>query len=273
MQGLGDNIYQRAFLSKIKSNIYLETSWPEIYEDLPNVKPVKPVTKLRTQKKNIDKYQSWHQPPRLPQNRIHYRDYGIMAGLQRSIGITPGLLALPDYGAPPIVGSYVVVRPVTLRKEWRADARNPLPEYVDQAVGALQARGIKVVSVADLEDGQEWSLSGYKADVELHKGELDFKQLMALCAHSSGIVGGIGWIVPVSLAYQVPSFVVCGGWGFYNHPEKLKQAAQNNCVSFIMPDKFCCCRDKFHRCNKRITNFKQELDQWIESTLTMEKTA
>ena len=57
MQGLGDNVYQRAFIkSLVKSKeVLLETPWPEIYEDLPNIKFIKPQTKLRTQKKSLEK--------------------------------------------------------------------------------------------------------------------------------------------------------------------------------------------------------------------------
>lgn len=262
MLGLGDNIYQRAVLQQIKEPTYLITSWPELYEDLPNIKPVKPVTKLRTQKKNADKYRVWHREPNLPLKTVAYRDYGILRGLQQTIGVKAGEMTLPDFGESPVSGDYIVVRPVTIRKEWRADSRNPLPEYIDEAVEALKQRGIKVVSVADLEDKQEWSLSRYKADIEFHKGELSVKQLMALCANARGIVGGVGWIVPASMAYKVPSFIVMGGWGHFNHPGKL---GYHSSVLYVMPDNFCECSNKYHQCQRAITNFSTRLSKWIDT--------
>ena len=55
MAGLGDNIFQRAFIkSLVKSQeVLLETPWPELYQDLPNIKFIKPNTRLRTQAKNL----------------------------------------------------------------------------------------------------------------------------------------------------------------------------------------------------------------------------
>ena len=56
MKGLGDNIYQRAFVKeyvKKHRNISLDTPWPEIYKDIPNVNFIRPQTNLRTQSKNI----------------------------------------------------------------------------------------------------------------------------------------------------------------------------------------------------------------------------
>ena len=41
MKGLGDNIYQRAFVKRLPGPVYLETPWPELYEDLPGVKFVR----------------------------------------------------------------------------------------------------------------------------------------------------------------------------------------------------------------------------------------
>ena len=51
MLGLGDNIYQRAFVKQLPAGTYIRTAWPELYEDLP-VLPVRSFTTLRTQRKN-----------------------------------------------------------------------------------------------------------------------------------------------------------------------------------------------------------------------------
>ena len=45
MMGLGDNVYQRAFISAIKFPVYIETPWPELYEGT-LARPVLPLTHL-----------------------------------------------------------------------------------------------------------------------------------------------------------------------------------------------------------------------------------
>lgn len=53
MYGLGDSIYQRAFVRQFPG-AYIRTPWPELYADL-DVKFVKSNTLLRTQRKNEDR--------------------------------------------------------------------------------------------------------------------------------------------------------------------------------------------------------------------------
>lgn len=54
MHGLGDNLHQRAILKELSKNnqIYLETSWPQVYWDLENINFISKGTNLRTQLKN-----------------------------------------------------------------------------------------------------------------------------------------------------------------------------------------------------------------------------
>jgi len=269
MLGLGDSIYQRAFLKKETNQVYFVTSWPELYEDLSHVIPVKPVTKLRTQKKNADNYRRWQPAPEATPKPISYGAHGIIKGLSLAFGKKPCEMDLPDYGESPVKGDYVVVRPVTLRQEWKAVSRNPEPEYIAEAVEAIKAKGLKVVSVADLEEGKEWLVGNQlNADIEFHKGELSIKQLMALCANAKGLIGGVGWIVPTSLAYKVPSWVVLGGHGTFNHPKQLKQIDYpNDSITWAMPDNFCMCRQMLHDCDKTISDYSEKLSRWIETTL------
>ena len=55
MHGLGDCLHQRAIIRQLRkrySKIYLETSWPQIYHDMPDIRLVNRGTSLRTQTKN-----------------------------------------------------------------------------------------------------------------------------------------------------------------------------------------------------------------------------
>lgn len=265
MRGLGDNIYQRAFLAQLAGPVYLETPWPELYADMPHVLPVRPQTTLRTQLKNIARNSAWHDAPVYRSGpRIAYSK-GIIPGMARAFGVEPGPLSLPDFGPSPVGGRYAVVRPVTVRAEWRADARNPLPEYVAEAAEELRAQGYRVVSVADLEPGAEWLVGDAPpADVQYHAGELDVRQLLALVQNAAAVVGGIGWLVPAAIAAQVPAWIICGGQGGYNAPELITDPRLGpRRVEFAVPGRFCRCIERTHNCDKRIERHRTRFASWL----------
>lgn len=269
MRGLGDNIYQRAFVQRLKGPVVLETPWPELYSDIPGVTFACPVTTLRTQLKNMARQRSWVPKSRYGrQVTVRYGAEGIMRGMQEAFGVAPAPMSLPPLPRPVVGGPYVIVRPVTLRTEWMADTRNPLPEYVAQASEEAARRGYTVVSVADLEFGKEF-IVGEKppAHLEFHEGQLDLLQLLALVAGASAVIGGIGWIVPACIAASVPALVVCGGQGGFNAPELI--APQDSTITFAVPDNFCRCTTRQHNCDKRISNYAATLTAWADQHLTV----
>ena len=269
MQGLGDNVYQRAFIkSLVKSKeVLLETPWPEIYEDLPNIKFIKPQTKLRTQKKSLEKVDknllagSYYGPA----IQISYDHRGMMRGMRDKFGVDSSLFDLPDFESP-ISGDYAVIRPATVRDEWKASSRNPKPEYLAECAQMLIDRGIKVISVADLEEGAEWAIEPLpKATETYHRGEFSIKELLGLVQHAKIVVGGIGWLVPAAIAYKVPAWFIFGGYGAYNSPENLFDAGRMDLskVGYALPDDFCRCRDGSHNCRKEISNHATKFAEWL----------
>ena len=270
MKGLGDNIYQRAFLKNTPGPVYLDTPWPELVSDLPHVHCVRPQTNLRTQAKNIARHSSWLMPPaKQPARHIRYGTEGIIPDMIASFGVMPGEFDLPPLPSSPESGKYVVVRPATVRSEWRADTRNPLPMYIAEAVMHASARGYKIISVADLQEGHEWLVGPEPyADVRYHKGELPVEQLLALVANASAVIGGIGWLVPAALSAKVPAWIICGGQGGYNAPELITPKGQSN-ITFAVPDNFCRCRLKMHNCDKRISDYDSKLTTWAERAIPM----
>lgn len=270
MLGLGDNVYQRAFIKNLKKPVYLHTCWWQFYQDIPGVELIKPNTRLRTQNKNANKAPEgvWTQkkPHITPYNthRVFYTGNGILNGMQSCLKIKPDFIDLPDFGEPVVQEKYALIRPVTIRKEWQNEARAPLPIYIAETMEILRNQGYTVVSVADLEDGKEWLIGDYpKADITFHKGELSLEQLMAITAGASLIVGGVGWIVPVGVAYNVPTWIIGGGHGAFNHPDLLLPKHQDHKVSFVLPDKYCRCREHYHKCNKVITNHGEKFTNWL----------
>ncbi|MNZ23545.1 hypothetical protein D3C78_406620 [compost metagenome] len=272
MQGLGDCIYQRAFLRQFNVPVYLHTPWPQLYRDLPRVHCLRPATQLRTQLKNVAKQPRWAIAPGAQGVRhIRYGGAGIYAGMRDGFGVPPSKLDLPDFGASPVAGRYVVVRPVTVRSEWRADSRNPLPEYIAQAAAEMRCRGYIVVSVADLENDREWALDPLPpADLQYHAGELPVEQLLSLLQGAAAVIGGIGWIVPASIAARVPALIVCGGQGGYNAPELITDRGMDlSRTTFLVPDNFCRCTEKQHSCDKRISDYDQRLADWADRLLAL----
>ena len=260
MYGLGDNIYQRAFIKNIRGEVYLRTAWPELYKDLDHVKFIKANTNLRTQAKNIERQKNsiYSKKPKAGRSiQVVYGNRGIFRGMRNCLGVEPGIMDLPDFGAPPVVGKYVLVRPVTLRSEWMAETRNPLPGYIESATNIIRDYGYKIVSVADLKPKKEWIIGNTpKADITYHKGELDVSGLLALTQNACAVIGGIGWILPAAMASNIPGFIVCGGQGGHNSPQLLTDNSQDlSKIGFAVPDRFCKCRLGKHNCDKRISNF------------------
>lgn len=273
MHGMGDNIYQRALVREIKYPVHLITSWPQIYKDLPNVKPVKPVVKLRTQRKNVYKQPEniWHKSNDISSKKIRYgvtalNNGSIIKSMQKCLGTGAKVFDLPKFDKPEIKERYAVIRPVTIRKEWKNEARNPNPEYVSYAAEKLKRIGYKTVSVADLENGEEWAEALPICDISYNKGELTFEELMGLIDNASVIVGGVGWIVPAAIAYNTPLIIILGGQGGHNAPEKIVDNPMNaKNVRWIYPDNYCMCISKEHKCDKKISNFDEKINSAIES--------
>lgn len=271
MLGLGDNLFERPFIKALPKPVYLSTPWPSLFSDIPGVHFIRPQTTLRTQAKNIARHADWVLPPgRQPARHIRYGAEGIIPGMTACFGVAPGEFDLPPLPPSPETGKYVVVRPATVRSEWRADTRNPDPWYIALAAVEAMKKGYRVVCVADLVDGVEWLAEGHPPPADLYylKGELPVEQLLSLVANASAVIGGIGWLVPAALAAKVPAWVICGGQGGYNAPELITPREQTN-ITFAVPDNFCRCRLKQHTCDKRISNYDAKLTEWADRHLVV----
>lgn len=275
MCGLGDNIYQRAFVRHLDAEVYVDTPWPELYADLAHVHCIRAETKLRTQVKNITATDhEWSVAPRRAQvMRVGYGNSEFVRGsiidaMARCFGIGRPTFDLPDFGPSPIKSDrpVAIIRPVTARKEWLNTARNPLPDYVNQAADELRRRGFYVVSVADLKDGEEWLVGDApSADLVLHKGELNITQLLAAIQHAAVVVGGVGWIVPACIAASTSLYCILGGNLAHNAPKKITNPSMDlSKVGWAWPDKPCRCSVKQHDCNKVINGFDDHFRAWLD---------
>ena len=278
MWGLGDNIYSRPFVraAAAQYDLWLETPWPELYADL-DIRFVRGSRRLRTQQKNMARHDGWSQPPpRMREIKVGYADLAsrsIMKALEArwaalQVKFDPALFDLPDMGPAPIASDkpIAVVRPVTVRTEWRNEARNPRSEYVNAIAAELMATHT-VVAVADLEPGEEWLVGGMPpAHRHFVHGELAVRELLALVRDADIVIGGVGWIVPAGLALKVKTFVVLGGHGGHNAPGKITDPRLDTSrIGFATPEKFCRCTNMLHACDKRIADPVGQFHRWSRS--------
>lgn len=279
MFGLGDNLYQRAVLREvIKSRVvYLSTPWSQLYSDLA-VRCVRPRTTLRTQAKNADRPARWHNLPNLVDHRRwHYvnRNGTMLEALCADIGVRTDAI---DFSGPPAPRldrePYIVVRPVTERTEWRAGSRSPRPEYIALAAQMLR-RHYRIISVADICPPHEIAVGPLPtADETYHRGEIQFENLLALVANAAAVVGGVGWLAPMAVAYQVPMFLIFGGWGLHNGPGRIFDRRMNTeLIHQSIPQRFCMCGSRDHACDKRIYDIRTQLESWIVELATHRETA
>ena len=282
MWGLGDNIFSRPFVraAAAQYELWLDTPWPELYADL-DIKFVRGTRRLRTQQKNIarQKIDLWYPSPWPPlrELKINYTDIGVRSIIRAmecrwaalKIAFDPALFALPDMGPSPITSDrpIAVIRPVTVRAEWRNEARNPRPEYIAAIAAELMATHTLIV-VADLARGEEWHEGELPpAHRSFIRGELDVRDLLALVRDADIVIGGVGWIVPAGLALKVKTFVVLGGHGGHNAPEKITDPRLDlSQIGFATPEKFCKCTNMLHNCDKRIADPVGQFRCWWSNT-------
>lgn len=275
MFGLGDNIYQRPFL-RYFPGAYIRTPWPELYQGL-NVRCVRSGTGLRTQGKNEQRTDyRFHTPPPLAlRRRIAYGPQelasgGIIQAFRKQFIVgQPLRFDLPSFNDHhPLIPSdrrIAVIRPGTIRTEWASASRNPEPAYLCTAAKVLRQQGFFVVSVADIEVGQEWIVGpSPEADLKLHSGELSVTQLCTLYEHAAAVVSPVGFSIPMAIAYKTPLFVVAGGRGGHNAPRIVTDPEMDlSQTRWAIPDNYCQCTRADHRCDKRISNFESKFTGWL----------
>lgn len=243
MHGMGDNIHQRAVLRALipDHSIWLETSWPCIYEDMisPDFRLLRRPVALRTQLKNAareaDKFEKIAPRPHHHVPTIHMT-YGkgsvppggtILQAMFAKAGIGGKYNA--DFSLPTwphwheklnsiigILGNekpVMVYRPLVARPEWRGSmVRNAnVDDYA--AVFAAIRDNFFVISVADLEPTREWIVGPIlKPDLQLHKGELPFEALAALFERADCVFTSSGFGAVLAPAVRTPCISIQGGF-------------------------------------------------------------
>lgn len=281
MHGIGDNINQRCFVKALVDQgheIWLKTPLPEIYYGIRNLHFVHANSPLRTQQKseNLSQASFEKEPPGLPRRRIfyginHLEKGSVFDAMEEQFGIAPAYLDLPGYRPAnihfPEDKPLALIRPTTERSEWHNATRGPLNQYIDEVSRQLAVRGFHVVSVADIQDEQEWipDLEPF-AHQKFHHGELTIWQMLALVERADIVLTGPCVIMHAALAYGRPMICLGGGNGGNNHHSKV---TDSRCMDlsrslFIYPDNYCECQQMQHDCDKTITGLSRKTQPFID---------
>lgn len=281
MHGLGDNIHQRAVMEQLRQthDVYLRTSWPQIYHDMDNVFPVRKITSLRTQAKNAATPKGFYRG-RLPnfeqELTIKYdgKEGSVLTSMLKHLGLDPTIarynLPIPiqwDAQLPasiPTDKPILVYRPLVVRKEWDASARNPDPDMYYILFKYLRDHYFAdhfVVSVADLVPDVEWMTSHpVEVDLELHKGELSFEALAALFNKADLVFTAPGFPIPLARAVNTPVVAVFGGY-------EDSRSFEIGTGPFLGIDTIarCRCFKLHHQCKKQIDlrNAEYLIDKFV----------
>lgn len=282
--GLGDNVYQRPFIraaaGRVKT-LYIKTPYPEVYADISNIKFIEHDGGYRCSSKNISATtRRFVQPPRNTETvkigyTAHDLEYSSIFGAfdaQLPMCGAPFVFDLPDTGKSKIaelIGRpFVIVRPATVRAEWNNTSRNPLPEYIAEAVDVVRKAGFVTVSIADV-DGVAECFVGDPPNVDFayHDGQCGVDELIAVTRAAAGVIGGVGWAVPFCIATSTPMLCILGGCGAHNAPHIIAppNVVDASRITWAIPDRYCMCAEHAHGCDKRITDLRQTIDAFVDA--------
>lgn len=269
MHGLGDNLHQRAIIRELynRFNIYLETSWPQIYHDFPDLNLINKGTNLRTQLKNqklhSDRFVNFNRFSRdmrymvVSYSPVSIRKLGsVLKAMLTSTNTSDLDFSLPvpdewfdkikkiDTKGKPIL----IYRPLVERKEWSGCSnRNPDFNSYHELFEHIRDKYF-VISIADIEPNVEWITSRpIAADLEFHKGELFFEDLAALFKSASLVYCAPGFSAILAKSVGTPVITIFGGY------ENSSSFSVGNSpylgIDTVQP---CQCFSHTHPCVKKI---------------------
>lgn len=267
MGGLGDNIHQRAVVRELarKHEVWLRTPFPAVYHDMPHVHALPLEHPRRLQRLSVARaaYAGPPVPAGAPALSIGYdggsvRAAGsVVAAMAASAGVAPGdfgMAVSESWAAklPPFPADrpILVYRPLLERASTPSHAtRNPDPLAYRRLYQALR-RDYFVVSLANLDDAEERIAGGtVRADLTLHRGELDLEGLMALFARAALVYTAPGFATVLAQAVGAPCITVFGG---YERATSFSAGAQPGRWLAIEPVEPCACWRAGHDCDKTI---------------------
>ena len=226
---MGDNLHQRSIIRELSKahDVWLETSWPCIYWDMPDVRFLPRGeqglrTQLKNQKREAAHFTREKPPAGAASVRINYppREIAAKGSVLRAMshiaGVPEGDFRLPVKAewlakADAVLAELkpdrpvMFFRPLVNRKEWTGGlTRNP-DEYQYAELYEMIRERFFVVSIADLVPDVEWTIGpASRADICFHRGELDVETLLGLAKRSALMFGAPGFVTVMGQALERP---------------------------------------------------------------------
>ena len=143
-----------------------------------------------------------------------------------------------------------LVRPPTIRSEWKCGSRNPRAEYLQLIIDRYKSEYC-FISIADI-DGQDETLDGKLAgiDFELHAGNLPITTILGLLKIADTTITGPGMMLQAAVAVRAKAFAIFGGHAGPDYVLDPGMGLEN--LEWIAPSPFCSCFLMDHDCNKTI---------------------
>jgi hypothetical protein len=294
MAGIGDNLHERAIVRELArdNDVWVRTSWPQIYWDMPQLKLLPAESKtpwmVRNERNNAGHY--CHE--RLPAGarRILNGYLSVMPDGIKQYGSVLGTMAhicevppVDDFRMPIKPEWYVkahellrkhapskpllIYRPPMTVLNWRRKlitakvARNP--ELADnfELISSIREKFF-VISLANCTGFEELAGPRLKADLEFHRGELSFETMAALTSMAALVFCSPGFACVLAQAVGTPSICVFGG---FEGKESFSVGAQYAPWLPIEPINPCACWSHGCEHDKKIDvgSAKKKIDAFI----------
>lgn len=275
MHGLGDTLYQRAFI-RAHPGAYVETPWPELLSDL-DVHCIKPSIWLHytTPKdsqfaprppylEELEQIKLWY----FPRDLEEIAPYTITGAFERRTRLTRS----PDiplvWDLPPLPPSRhpgcAFVRPVSVRGSNYEPSRGCSPQYIIEVTQELKKAGYTTVSASYAKEGVEWNLDAPEVDHAYNEGQLSTLEMLALVKEAAVCVGPVCWYAPAAMCARSPCAIIMGGYQKHNAPHQIvDELADTSNIQWFQTDNPCHCADMAHQCDKTITGFREKFGQWL----------
>jgi len=272
--GFGDNFYQRPIIKDVAQHfetIYLDTAFPEVYWDIPNVKFVYPRRiNLRTQRKHIDSLpkETWSpKPPKdthpvwwghiCPPADAHIQTRYVELENREDFDFSFPLKEEWIKAAKKVVRGLqlngkklCIIRRPTLRREWNCPARNPKIEYYQLLIDRYKDEYF-FLGLADVKGKEEWfdgDLHGL--DKEFNEGEIPLTTILGLMKLADMTITYPSFFMIACVAIRARCFTIYGGIAAPHYSLRKRLGLQNFAV--VAPEPMCSCHTMTHKCNKNI---------------------
>ncbi len=277
--GFGDNIFMFPFIKeacKQYATVYLETSFPFLFETLPNIKFVKPEggSTLKTCQLYIRSYPQsfWHSKKTITQLSFPYYLTQFKKGqtLIQSFNQAVSMKSPIDFNLPInpqwlkeakniLNGLNIgkkklcIIKPPSDRKDWKCPARIPKTEYFQYLIDNYKHE-YYFVSIAKKEiETLYGDLIGI--DKKFENGEISLTTIIGLASLADMIITYNCFLFPLGLSVNTKTFVINGGYTDPNmYIDNSKMNLEN--LAIITPMPCCQCIDRNHNCKKAIPIYR-----------------